>query len=861
MAKTHEQPDEPHAAETAAELARIKEQAQGFGQGIGGLEKLEQAKKIPLQSVLRNLSEDELIKRTISVAMKDPETMGKVSKKITEATKPVPVTRVVREKPLKKTTPTFSKYAADSGEDMLTMARHVARSKEKREVHSRPQPTAPAKTTPQELSAYDRLMAGIPEPAKAELSDYDRLMAGLPSVTKEAETAAPKVSVPRGKIKIPVAQASAVRETAPASPPPLISPEAAPQTPEGANRLDSPAFAEWFSSIENVKAGNPAEIEKFFGAFEIKEQVKEETLKVWKERVLKESWLEVTDADLALVANQLEVLAKREPEKFVALYGETVKNFREMPAEISRLEGELGQVDKRTIEERRPELAAEEKKLELARASNRFLTGFGGGWGRLTGVMARLSGSETLKAQAEARKEVRSEGRYRTIAGGVSSGGFSEKFLGAKGGVVGRRLSEIGKEYADAVGKNHTDRAQVEIALARAKKGFQGARAGVFAEVAVQKEMSEFLSAKVAETVKQITTPGQITTLEDWMKADDWLSGLAERAIDENKLADYLAGVPLKEIQAIIGVGIRDALEVATGEVITRSLEHPENPGRATELFTALDGAFGELLTKKKMGVLEGDKVIEEVVWYLAKKENEILFDAEAGARLKAAYIQSARARLWAKYRSPVTPVASAPAPAPRAPKPKVEAAPTAPAPESTLAIPPPPAPEAPLTEAELVREVEEAGLVPPVESVSEKTENKAEQKETLSTPEKIGDFFTKFCKTEKLEPSLLKFATQLSTEMPGAQVEVIYRPSGATELDIYFTRIRESSPQRYWLITLGTQKFLLPTPLAFQRNFEGYDGFEGAHDLTPESLTKIIPVEIVEKGSRLEIKTQGSLA
>ena len=137
------------------------------------------------------------------------------------------------------------------------------------------------------------------------------------------------------------------------------------------------------------------------------------------------------------------------------------------------------------------------------------------------------------------------------------------------------------------------------------------------------------------------------------MKADDWLTGLAARATDENKLADYLTGVPIKEVQTDIALGIRSALEVTTGEIIAHSLEHPDNPGKATELFSALDGAFGGLLTKKKMGVLEGDKVIEEVAAHLADEERKILREAGANARLKAAYIQSARARLCQKYRSP----------------------------------------------------------------------------------------------------------------------------------------------------------------------------------------------------------------
>ncbi len=688
MKKGPEQaPDEPSAEETAAEVARIKEQAQGFGNGIKGLEGIKgsetpaaepisalrelrglreavqaeekREKKTKLHSVLKNLSQDELIKRTISVAMKDPETVGQVSKKLTEQTKRIP--RKIAEQPLtqsqplaqppapkteraqppKKSVPTLSKYAADSGEDTLTMTRHIARVRRGKSVVSPPPTLVPA--------------VSVPTP--------------IPS------------AVPKEKITIPAFErpVALVAPLAESTPPPLISPEGAPKAPEGANRLDNPAFAQWVSEIEGIKAGNPADVEKFFKAFEIKENVKSEVLRVWRERIAKESGIQLAEADLALIASQLENLARREPEKFVVLYGETVKRFTEMPAEIARLEAQLGRVNTRTIAERRPGLMAEEKKLELAKASNRFLTGFGGGWGRLTGVMAWASGSETLKAQAEARKDIQKEGKYRTIFGGVSAGGFSAEFLRAKGGAVGVRLAEIGKEYTDSIGKNHTDRAQVEIALARAKKELQGARAEVFADIGVKREMSEFLSAKVAETVKQITTHGQITSLEDWMAADEWVRELSARVGDADKLADYLRGFSQSEVQTKIAVGIRETLQATIGEIVAKQLEHPENPGRATELFLALDGALGALLTKKQMGVIKGDNVIQEVAASLTDEEKKITNAGEKNSALKATYIQSIRVRLWAKYRSPV-------------------AAPV----------------ETPPTAEGLVKELEEAGLVPP---------------------------------------------------------------------------------------------------------------------------------------------------
>ncbi len=657
MAKTPEQPDEPNAEETAAELARVKEQAQGFGNSIKGLDTAKvterphsgslrelkglreavlaeekKEEKTRLQSVLKNLSSDELIKRTISVAMKDPETVGKVSKKLTEQTKRAPPQpRIERPSPPKKTTPTFSKYAADSGEDTLTMARHIVHSREKKKK-------------------------------KEELTEHDRLMAGLPLAEKVAEKTAPtppsSPPLPKEKVSIPAFERPAAPPAAPVAeaiptPPPL------PPSPEGANRLDNAAFAEWFSAQDSVKAGNPAEVEKFFSAFEIKEQVKNEVLRVWRERIAKESALAMSEADLGLVANQLETLAKREPEKFVALYGETVKRFTEMPAEIARLEGELQKAG--PAPERRYELMGEERNLELAKASNHLFFGFG----RLTGIAASLFRTEGLRAEAAARTEIRKDEKYRTIFGGVSAGRPLEGLGLKSGGAVEARLAEIEKikdAYTKAVGQ-HPDRAQVEIALARAKKGFQGARAEVFADIGVKKEMSEFLSAKVAETVKQITTPGQITTLADWMKADDWLTGLAERSTDENKLADYLRGFSLEEVKEKISDGITKAIKTTTGEVIATQLEHPRNPGRATALMQALDGAFGDLLVKKRVGGFEGHAALQTVLGQLLLERGRISWDAQRAEKLqdkenlqlKVVYLEDAIARLRSKYLSLTT--------------------------------------------------------------------------------------------------------------------------------------------------------------------------------------------------------------
>ncbi len=100
-------PPKPKAAETAAELERLRREAQGFSQGIAGLDafKIEEKavpskasqslkelkelrvdllaeEKARKQSQLQNLSQEELVEKTIGAALKEPEVMKKVAEKL-----------------------------------------------------------------------------------------------------------------------------------------------------------------------------------------------------------------------------------------------------------------------------------------------------------------------------------------------------------------------------------------------------------------------------------------------------------------------------------------------------------------------------------------------------------------------------------------------------------------------------------------------------------------------------------------------------------------------------------------------------------------------------------------------------------
>ncbi|KKW11041.1 MAG: hypothetical protein UY50_C0022G0009 [Parcubacteria group bacterium GW2011_GWA2_49_9] len=147
--------------------------------------------------------------------------------------------------------------------------------------------------------------------------------------------------------------------------------------------------------------------------------------------------------------------------------------------------------------------------------------------------------------------------------------------------------------------------------------------------------------------------------------------------------------------------------------------------------------------------------------------------------------------------------------------------------------------------------------------------ETLAKKAESLAQAEKIGEVFVRFCRTQTKEFPISSFLKMLVETIPGATVAEVYRSSGAQTGDIYFTRTREASPQRYWLVTIGARKFILPKPVKPEsfddgNNPKGFskDDKKGEEDyegkVSPNSLTKFLPAEVSESGKRIEIRTQG---
>jgi len=139
------------------------------------------------------------------------------------------------------------------------------------------------------------------------------------------------------------------------------------------------------------------------------------------------------------------------------------------------------------------------------------------------------------------------------------------------------------------------------------------------------------------------------------------------------------------------------------------------------------------------------------------------------------------------------------------------------------------------------------------------------EEDKRLTPSRKIGNAFVEFCKGQKgdeFNKSVLEEKLKESFPSIDLSVKTIFRSTGADDdHDIYFTDARESSPHRYWLVTIGSAHYLLPYPKA-RNKFEGTAGLTGVDsDTNFDSLSEFVPTELVRSGERWEVKGEAPKA
>ena len=149
-----------------------------------------------------------------------------------------------------------------------------------------------------------------------------------------------------------------------------------------------------------------------------------------------------------------------------------------------------------------------------------------------------------------------------------------------------------------------------------------------------------------------------------------------------------------------------------------------------------------------------------------------------------------------------------------------------------------------------LAPKIEQAGGGPSMPEVGaeERIENSVER-----VPSRIARAFVTFCKEAGPAYDLEDFWEQLQRTVSGAKVSVVFHPTSAQET--YWLDERRESCLRCFLVTLGSENYLLPFPTT-STNFDMVNGVFPNLKGGPDSLTtEFLPVEAVRNGQRWEIK------
>ncbi len=146
-------------------------------------------------------------------------------------------------------------------------------------------------------------------------------------------------------------------------------------------------------------------------------------------------------------------------------------------------------------------------------------------------------------------------------------------------------------------------------------------------------------------------------------------------------------------------------------------------------------------------------------------------------------------------------------------------------------------------------------------ESASEGSgEETARKMEGLSTSERIGDAFVRFCKEGGPVYEVSDLLKRLKETLPNADVRRVFRPSAAQEVYFHDHGMGGSS-QISLLVTIGSENYLLPAPSSALQ-FDTIAGFEYKQGsrLDPASLEHFTPAKVVRNEQRWDIQTPGLL-
>ena len=125
---------------------------------------------------------------------------------------------------------------------------------------------------------------------------------------------------------------------------------------------------------------------------------------------------------------------------------------------------------------------------------------------------------------------------------------------------------------------------------------------------------------------------------------------------------------------------------------------------------------------------------------------------------------------------------------------------------------------------------------------------------------EKIGLCFVEFCRRDHTVYALEEFEIELRKMVPEARVQVVYRKTSSQE--VFFHRERPGTAfSKGWVVILGEQLFLLPSPLSATDFDTVIDCFKISLGTMPKNLRDCLPALLLAVGKSWGVVEAGRLS
>lgn len=130
-----------------------------------------------------------------------------------------------------------------------------------------------------------------------------------------------------------------------------------------------------------------------------------------------------------------------------------------------------------------------------------------------------------------------------------------------------------------------------------------------------------------------------------------------------------------------------------------------------------------------------------------------------------------------------------------------------------------------------------------------------------VRTEDVVGEAFVRWCNQGTLlirTPG--KFEEQLTAQLPGSHIAVVYRDLDSPALPVEFRHNGASSPAEYWLVENANERWLLPAPVNPTTFRDLAPAFLGG-PVSPSSLQRIKPASVQQRADTFVLSAPGHVA